>query len=128
LIAEPYFSSSVIFIVHDEAYETPGGAENITGYDGIEGGPVYMTAVSPYTEGVGALPFDSSHHELLSTMEWLLGLPVVRRPAQGTEIEAEAAGYPFPAPPKQAESGRERGGSGWALLQCGSRSEPGTTV
>jgi phosphatidylinositol-3-phosphatase len=74
LVAEPYFHSSVVFIVYDEAYDELGD-ENFTGYNGLEGGPVYMVAASPYTEGVGALTFNSSHYDLLSTMEWLLGLP-----------------------------------------------------
>lgn len=75
LIAQPWFQSSVIFITYDEAYETPGGSENFTGYDGLVGGPVYTVAVSPYTLGVGPLTYNSSHYDLLTTMEWLLGLP-----------------------------------------------------
>ncbi len=74
LMAAPWFSSSIIFITYDEAYE-PGGADNSTGYDGLTGGPVYTVAVSPYTKGVGALDVNTSHYNLLSTMEWLLGLP-----------------------------------------------------
>jgi len=74
LIAEPWFQSSVIFITYDEAY-TENGSENFSGYDGLLGGPVYTVAVSPFTEGVGALEFNSSHYDLLSTIEWLLGLP-----------------------------------------------------
>lgn len=74
LIAQPWFSSSVIFITYDEAY-TAKGYENFTGYDGLWGGPVYTVAISPYTLGVGALHLNSSHYDLLSTMEWLLGLP-----------------------------------------------------
>lgn len=75
LTAEPWFSSSVIFITYDEGYVTPGGLENFTGYDGLQGGPVYTVAVSPYTQGVGALTYNSSHYDLLTTVEWLLGLP-----------------------------------------------------
>jgi phosphatidylinositol-3-phosphatase len=74
LIAEPYFSSSVIFVVYDEAYDELGN-ENFTGYDGLVGGPVYMVAASPFTQGVEALEYNASHYDLLSTMEWLLGLP-----------------------------------------------------
>ncbi len=74
LIAQPWFSSSVIFITYDEAY-TAAGFENFTGYDGMWGGPVYTVAVSPYTLGVGALHINSTHYDLLSTIEWLLGLP-----------------------------------------------------
>jgi phosphatidylinositol-3-phosphatase len=74
LIAQPWFSSSVIFITYDEAY-TADGNENFTGYDGLWGGPVYTVAVSPYSLGMGALHINSSHYDLLSTIEWLLGLP-----------------------------------------------------
>lgn len=74
LIAQPYFSSSVIFIVYDEAY-TEHGIENFTGYDGMWGGPVYMVAVSPHTVGMGGLRLNETHYDLLSTIEWLLGLP-----------------------------------------------------
>jgi phosphatidylinositol-3-phosphatase len=76
IIAAPWFSSTVVFIVYDEAYKANGN-ENYTGYDNkvVDGGPVYMAAVSPYTEGMGAIAYDASHYNLLSTMEWLLGLP-----------------------------------------------------
>ncbi len=74
LIAAPWFSSSVIFITYDEAYE-PSGAYNTSGYDGLIGGPVFTAAVSPYTKGMGALAVNASHYDLLSTIEWLLGLP-----------------------------------------------------
>jgi phosphatidylinositol-3-phosphatase len=74
LIAEPWFSSTVIFITYDEAY-TAAGLENFTGYDGLWGGPVFTVAVSPYSLAVGALHINSTHYDLLSTIEWLLGLP-----------------------------------------------------
>jgi phosphatidylinositol-3-phosphatase len=74
LTDQPWFRSSVIFITYDEAY-TENGSENFSGYDGLLGGPVYTVAVSPYTLGVGALGFNTSHYDLLSTIEWLLGVP-----------------------------------------------------
>jgi hypothetical protein len=40
----------------------------------VAGGPVYFAAVSPFTEGTGPFTPDSSHYNLLSTTEWLLGL------------------------------------------------------
>lgn len=70
LMNQSWFSSSVIFIVYDESY----GANSNGGYDGLTGGPVYMAAVSPFTKGVGALTTNSSHYNVLSTCEWLLGL------------------------------------------------------
>jgi phosphatidylinositol-3-phosphatase len=74
LMAQPWFQSSVIFITYDEAY-TENGSENFSGYDGLVGGPIYTVAVSPYTLGVGTLGFNSTHYDILSTIEWLLGLP-----------------------------------------------------
>jgi phosphatidylinositol-3-phosphatase len=84
IIAQPWFSSTVVFITYDEAY-TAKGFENFTGYDGLRGGPVYTVAVSPYTEGVGALTYNASHYGLLSTIEWLLGLPQTETGHSGSE-------------------------------------------
>jgi phosphatidylinositol-3-phosphatase len=83
IIKQPWFSSSVVFIVYDEAYKANGN-ENFSGYDGLKGGPVYMVAASPYTEGMGALTYNASHFNLLSTMEWLLGLPQTHTGKSGT--------------------------------------------
>jgi hypothetical protein len=71
LQAQPWYASSVIFITYDESVDT-----NTSGYDNgtVAGGPVYFAAVSPFTEGTGAFTPDSSHYNLLSTTEWLLGL------------------------------------------------------
>jgi phosphatidylinositol-3-phosphatase len=83
LIAQPWFSSTAIFIVYDEAYEA-NGTENFTGYDGLVGGPVYMVAASPYTAGIGALGYNATHYNTLSTIEWLLGLPATGAGLDGT--------------------------------------------
>jgi phosphatidylinositol-3-phosphatase len=74
LIAQPWFSSSVIFITYDEAY-TESGNENFSGPGPLVGGPVYTVAVSPYSVGMGAVAYNTSHYDLLTTIEWLLGLP-----------------------------------------------------
>ena len=71
LVAQPWFASSVIFVVWDESY----GKSPNSGYSGLVGGPVFFAAVSPYTLGRGAYGLNSSHYNLLSTTEWLLGLP-----------------------------------------------------
>ncbi len=88
LIAQPWFSSSVIFVTYDESY----GANSNGGYDGLTGGPSYTVAISPYTKGVGAVDTNSSHYDLLSTMEWLLRLP-----GTGTGNDSSAN---FPALPQ----------------------------
>jgi len=83
IIKQPWFSSTVVFIVYDEAYKANGN-ENFSGYDGLTGGPVYMVAASPYTVGMGGLTYNASHYNLLSTMEWLLGLPATGTGHDGT--------------------------------------------
>jgi phosphatidylinositol-3-phosphatase len=83
LITQRWFSSSVIFITYDEAYN-PNGTPNDLGYDGLDGGPVYTVAVSPYTLGVGQLHTNSSPYNLLSTIEWLLHLPPTGSGQDGT--------------------------------------------
>ena len=68
LLAEPWASSTVFFVVYDE-----GSPSDSSGYDGLDGGHTYLTAVSPYSLGVGLYTADSSPYSLLSTIEWLLG-------------------------------------------------------
>ncbi len=68
LLAEPWASSTVFFIVYDE-----GPSGDSSGYDGLDGGHTYLTAISPYTLGTGLYTADASPYSLLSTTEWLLG-------------------------------------------------------
>jgi phosphatidylinositol-3-phosphatase len=88
LVNTTWFGSSAIFITYDEAY-TSGGSDNTTGYTAggtkLTGGPVYMVAVSPYSKGIGPVDtVDDSHYNLLSTFEWLLGLPATGTGHDGT--------------------------------------------
>ncbi|HKS59982.1 MAG TPA: carboxypeptidase regulatory-like domain-containing protein [Thermoplasmata archaeon] len=62
-----WFNDSVWFITYDE------GSTN-SGYNGFGGGHVYFTAVSPYSVGGRTYSNNSTHYNLLSTVEWLLGL------------------------------------------------------
>ena len=72
LVNQTWFASTVIFIDYDES----GSPQLDTGYDGLVGGPVPMFAVSPYSVGIGTVDrTNTSHYNLLATMEWLLGLP-----------------------------------------------------
>ncbi|MGC2788727.1 MAG: alkaline phosphatase family protein, partial [Thermoplasmata archaeon] len=81
LVNQSWFSSTAIFITYDES----GSPRLDTGYDGLAGGPVPMFAVSPYSVGIGAVDHtDTSHYNLLSTMEWLLGLPPTGTGNDGT--------------------------------------------
>lgn len=68
LLNNTLFRTTVFFIVYDEA------VNDNSGYDGLTGGHVYFTAVSPYTKTGAAFTSDASHYNLLTTTEWLLGL------------------------------------------------------
>jgi Phosphoesterase family/PKD domain/Carboxypeptidase regulatory-like domain len=64
---DSWFNSTVWFIVYDE------GGTNV-GFNGMWGGHVYMTAVSPWVRMNSTFTNDSTHYNLLATTEWLLGL------------------------------------------------------
>jgi PKD repeat protein len=66
---DSWFSTTAWFIVFDE------GTSN-AGYNGSYGGHVFLTAVSPYSEGGLVVSRNANHYDLLATEEWLLGLPV----------------------------------------------------
>ncbi len=88
LVNTTWFSSSVIFITYDEAY-TSAGSDNTTGYTAggttLTGGPVYVVSVSKFSKGIGTVDaVDDSHYNLLSTIEWLLGLPATGTGHDGT--------------------------------------------
>jgi phosphoesterase family protein/carboxypeptidase family protein/fibronectin type III domain protein len=71
-----FMQSSVLFITYDEGNSDAGYVVNgVT----LHGGNVPFYAISPYTLGVrtnptNPYPTNSSHYNLLSTTEWLLGL------------------------------------------------------
>ena len=71
----PFMSNSVLFITFDEGIRANGYTADGTH---IVGGNVYTVAISPYSIGVrpSSNPYtnQSSHYNLLSTVEWLLGL------------------------------------------------------
>jgi hypothetical protein len=72
LVNQTWFSTSAIFVTYDESF----GTHPDSGYDGLDGGPVYLASVSPYSKGIGAVDAtNASHYNLMSTIEWLLGLP-----------------------------------------------------
>lgn len=97
-----WFNSTVWFVVYDE-----GGTNN--GYGSLAGGHVYLSAVSPYAKMNYTYTNDSTHFDLLSTTEWLLGL-------NGTGHNDSSSSYPpmkamfnftqSPPPPSYTVSGR----------------------
>jgi hypothetical protein len=69
VLAQPWFAHTVVFVTYDESLKS-----DTSGYSGAHGGHVYFTAVSPFAKGRGSFTTDSSHYNLLSTIEWLFGL------------------------------------------------------
>ncbi len=69
LINDSFFRSSVFFLTYDESISS-----DTSGYNGTSGGNVYFAAISPFARAGYTDTTDSSHYNLLSTVEWLLGL------------------------------------------------------
>lgn len=69
LLNDSFINTAAFFVLYDESSPTDG-----TGYNGTQGGNVYFSAVSPYARAGFNLTSNASHYNLLSTVEWLLGL------------------------------------------------------
>jgi chitodextrinase len=67
LLNDSFFQSSVFFITYDE------GATD-AGYNGTDGGNIYLAAVSPFVQAGSTFTPYVSQFNLLSTVEWLLGV------------------------------------------------------
>jgi phosphatidylinositol-3-phosphatase len=68
LLNDSIFSKSVFFVTYDES------ANSDAGYNGTAGGKVYFAAVSPDVKSDFSYTADASPYNLLTTIEWLLGL------------------------------------------------------
>ncbi|MCI4351833.1 MAG: carboxypeptidase regulatory-like domain-containing protein [Thermoplasmata archaeon] len=68
LLNDSFFASSVVFIAYDEA------TNDRNGFNGTIGGHTYFVAVSPLVKLNSTYSADATHYNLLSTVEWLLGL------------------------------------------------------
>ncbi len=114
LMAQSWFSSTVVFIVWDEST----GKLPDSGYNGLVGGPVYFAAVSPYTLHGGAYAGNSSHYNLLSTTEWLLGLGSTGHNDGTAQFPAMKSLFNFtgsPPPQNYSVTGRVTNASGSPL-------------
>jgi hypothetical protein len=69
LMNDSFFRSSAFFLTYDESQKTDS-----SGYNGTSGGNVYFAAISPYARSGYLDTANASHYNLLSTVEWLLGL------------------------------------------------------
>jgi phosphatidylinositol-3-phosphatase len=67
-LTESIFSSSVFFITYDESKNSDAG------YNGTAGGKVYFAAVGPDVKADFQYKPNASPYNLLTTIEWLLGL------------------------------------------------------
>jgi hypothetical protein len=70
LLNDSFFNTSVFFILYDEG----AGPGVNSGFNGTWGGNVYLTAVSPFARAGFTLSADVTDYNLLTTIEWLLGL------------------------------------------------------
>lgn len=70
LVNDSWFASTAYLITVDEAT----GSGSSSGYNGTTGGNVYFTLVSPYAHKGYTSTVDYSHYNMLTTVEWLLGL------------------------------------------------------
>ncbi|MFZ0892787.1 MAG: carboxypeptidase regulatory-like domain-containing protein [Thermoplasmata archaeon] len=96
LLAEPWAASTVFFIVYDE-----GESSDSSGYDGLDGGHTYLTAVSPYSLGAGLYKGDASPFSLLTTSEWLLGLGSLGHSDNWTEFPPMKSMFKVSSAPTQ---------------------------
>jgi hypothetical protein len=67
-----WMQSSAVFVTYDEGIAN--GQDDTSGYNGTVGGHVFFTAVSPFVRGNSTYTPYASHYNLLSTVEWLMGV------------------------------------------------------
>jgi hypothetical protein len=73
--SQSYWSSTVVFFVYDTSANTQTCPAGLDGMSTTQcGGHVYISAVSPYTKGVGNFATNADHYSLFQTSAWLLGL------------------------------------------------------
>jgi hypothetical protein len=91
LLNDSFARSTVFFIVYDES------AGDNTGYDGLVGGKVYFAAVGPAVRANSTISINTSHYNLLTTTEWLLGLGNLGRNDSGTSFPPMTSLFQPPA-------------------------------
>lgn len=76
LVNRSSFAHTAYFIVFDEGTSNLGAGNSSAGPTNTTGGGhVYLSIVSPLSVGIGNVTNLSSHYTVLTTIEWLLGLP-----------------------------------------------------
>jgi phosphatidylinositol-3-phosphatase len=98
LLAEPWAASSVFFVAYDEGVYL-NGTDQYTGYNGLDGGNAYLSAVTPYSVGRGLYTSNSTEYNLLATIEWLLGTGDLGQNDTSAEYPAMKELFDFARPP-----------------------------
>jgi phosphatidylinositol-3-phosphatase len=93
LLNRSFANSSAWFIVYDES------VNDNSGYDGLTGGNVYFAVVSPYSHLGLNISTNMSHYNLLSTIEWLLGVGSTGNNDGTTKFPALKVLFAFPKLP-----------------------------
>jgi hypothetical protein len=88
-----WFSSSVFFFTYDES-----AFADHTGYNGTDGGNVYFAAVSPFARLGYVDPQNLTFYNVITTTEWLLGLPSLGHGDNWSLYPPMRALFAFPPP------------------------------
>ncbi len=101
LLQQPWFRQSAIFITYTDAPLTGAGSTSgfQVGNTVIKGGNVYFAAVSPFARNGFTFPNATTFYNLLTTVEWLLGLGSLGQNDNGLTFPAMTALFGFPGPP-----------------------------
>lgn len=108
LLNDSWAQSTAFFIVYDES------SGSSSGYDGLNGGRVYFTAVGPDVRMNSTIATNTSHYNLLTTTEWLLGLNPIGGNDTGTSFPPMTSLFRTPSTTLYSLSGRvlaQRNGS-----------------
>lgn len=79
--SKAYASTTAVFVVFDEAYKKSCSCSETGGYGSggvtVSGGPIYLVTVSPIPPLVLSVTGNVTFFNLVSTVEWLLGVPTL---------------------------------------------------
>jgi hypothetical protein len=90
---DSWFSSSVFFLTYDES-----AFSDHSGYNGTDGGNIYFAAVSPYARAGYTDSQNLTFYNLITTTEWLLGLPSLGHGDNWTTFPPLRGLFSFPPP------------------------------
>jgi phosphatidylinositol-3-phosphatase len=89
LVNKTWFASTAFFITFDEGSTNTGAGSSSKGpTNSTGGGNIYLAIVGPTSLGVGNITGLSSQYSVMTTIEWLLGLPSTGHHDVGTSWPA----------------------------------------